>query len=168
MWIFFNDGILDLKIPVLTTYLRTMWKLARAGYPLSREKLVEGKQKPDTLSDHLNSAARAGLIYKIEGKKYPSLDGFRSEPNEYVPLNVTHKIQVKDYSKINDFYSYTLQKILGKEHTDYYNRKYGELDPIEIQVENVTVEDRKNRKLADSLEAPHLSVPRVITFTKLH
>lgn len=110
MWIFFNDGILDLKIPVLTTHLRTMWKLARAGYSLSREKLLEGKQKSDTLSDHLNSAARAGLIYKIEGKKYPSLDGFRSEPNEYVPLNVTHKIQVMDYSKINDFLSYTLHK----------------------------------------------------------
>ena len=153
---------------MLTTYLKTMWKLARAGYPLSREKLVEGKQKPDTLSDHLNSAVRAGLIYKKEGKKYPSLDGFRSEPNEYVPLNVTHKIQVMDYSKINDFLSYTLQKKLGKEHTDYYNRKYGEFVPIEIQVENVTVEDRKNWKFADSLEAPHLGVPRVITFTKLH
>ena len=98
MWIFFNEGILDLKIPVLTTYLRTMWKLARAGYPLSREKLVEGKQKSDTLSDHLNSAARAGLIYKIEGKKYPSLDGFRSEPNEYVPLN--YELHNKDRVRI--------------------------------------------------------------------
>ena len=167
MWIFFNIGILDLKIPVLTTYLRTMWKLARAGNTLlTREKLVEGKQKPDTLSDHLSEARLAGVLYKIKGKSIPINGGFISEPNEYLPINPTHKMSVKDYQEINDAFSYKLQEIFGLQHTKYYIDKYDAIAPKTICTELVTAEDFINHRLADSLETPLLPVKRVINIRK--
>lgn len=53
MWIFFNEHINDLKIPVVTTYLHTMWKLNRQGIPLRIDQLAMPNQKDITLSRHL-------------------------------------------------------------------------------------------------------------------
>lgn len=166
MWIFFNDGILKLKIPVLTTYLRTMWKVAREGHPLSREKLVEGRQKIDNLSAHLTKAISAGLIFKIRGKVYPMNGNFISDPNEYLPLNSTHKVCIKDCNEINDAFSYALLKEFGYQHSPYYIDKYDAMAPTNISIECVAAEDFSNHRLADSLDTPQLPVQRVINISK--
>ncbi|MBR1834883.1 MAG: hypothetical protein IJ785_05205 [Bacteroidales bacterium] len=168
MWIFFNDGIKELKIPVLTTLLRTMWKTQRAGHRLSQPDLVEGKQKTETLSLHLKSACLAGVIYKIKGNAIPINDGFISEPNEYIPLNPTHKINIAEYSEINEAFSFALQETLGVKQTKYYKDKFSPIAPADINIQIMTHEDWGNYRLAYSLEAPQLGVPRVICFTKPH
>ena len=167
MWIFFNEGITQLKIPVLTSFLRTMWKVSCAGHRLTLKELVEGNQKEDTLSGHLQKAVAAGLIEKNRGKP-STTDGifWRSTPNEYIPLNPTQKVWIAEYDEIDDLYSYSLLKSFGVKHTQHYTDKFDSIAPPSIHIEEVTENDRHNHYFADSIEAPHLGVPRCITYTQ--
>lgn len=157
MWIFFNMGILDLKIPVLTTYLRTMWKVTKAGHRLTQKELVEDNQKTRTLSKHLNAAVEVGLIakkrqiYRINGQ-------FRSTPNEYIPLDSTHKLWVENMSEIDDAFSYSLQKMFGKEHSKHYNDKFEKIAPTNIHIEHANTEDEADAIIALTIDASHLNV----------
>lgn len=167
MWIFLNDGINKLKIPELTTFLRTKWQIMRVKHPLSRKKLVVGNQKLDTLSRHLNKAVEAGLITKQRNIYFINGE-FRSAPNEYTPLDPTKKLWVENLSEIDDSFSYSLQKAFGKEHTAYYKSIYESTVRNELRIESVTTDDYEEYKIAISIEAPQLHVNRAIFYTKLH
>lgn len=167
MWIFLNDGIKNLKIPELTTFLRTKWQIMKVGHPLSRKNLVVGNQKLDTLSRHLNKAVDAGLITKKRNIYFINGE-FRSDPNEYTPLDPTCKLWVENLSEIDDVFSYSLQKQFGKEHSVYYHDLYEPSAQTNICIETVTSEDYKRYNIALSIEAPQLNVNRAIFYTKQH
>lgn len=151
MWIFFNQGINELKPPVLTTYLRTMWKLSKAQKDsLCREDLVAGNQKPDTLSKHLKLAKDAGLL-EIVNRKYEINGNFRSLPNVYTICNPTHKVWLDTLSDISDVTSYLLQRQMGKQFSDHYNKKYEFVADIRLLVNEVTHEDWERYNFCETL-----------------
>lgn len=141
MWLFFNEGVRLLKIPVLTTYLRTFYKLQLHGSRLAREKLVSSRQKPDNLSKHLKIAANCGLL-EIWPEKYKiGAEQFRSYPNLYIIRNPSHKVWVQAAEDITDSLSYQIQKALDVVHSKYYIKKYDSDVPNPILLEGVTQED---------------------------
>lgn len=151
MWIFFNQGINELKPPVLTTYLRTMWKLSEAQKDsLCRGDLVAESQKPDTLSKHLKRAKDAGLL-EIVNRKYEINGNFRSLPNVYTICNPTHKIWLDTLSDISDVTSYLLQRQMGKQFSDYYNKKYEFVADVRLLVDEVTHEDLERSNFCETL-----------------
>lgn len=151
MWIFFNQGINELKPPVLTTYLRAMWKLSKAQKDsLCREDLVTGSQKPDTLSKHLKKAQDAGLL-EILNRKYEINGNFRSFPNVYTICNPTHKVWVEALSDITDATSYFLQRQMGKRFSDYYTKKYEFVTELRLRVNEVTHDDWEHANFRETL-----------------
>lgn len=166
MWIFLNEGITKIQPPILTTFLRTMWKLTIAGHRLSQKKLVEGEQKTDTLSKHLQQAVDAGLIEK-KREKPSTIDGiiWRSPPNEYTPLNPTHKVWIEEYQEIDDLFSYSLQKRFRKEHNNYYKKKFEVSALTNIHTERVTEADMNTHDFALSWETPLLPIHKTIIHT---
>ena len=151
MWIFFNQGINELKPPVLTTYLRTMWKLSEAQKDsLCREDLVAGSQKPDTLSKHLKLAKDARLL-DIVHRKYEINGDFRSLPNVYTICDPTHKVWLDALSDITDITSYILQKQMGKKFSDFINKKYEFVADVRLPVGEVTHEDWERYNFCETL-----------------
>ena len=142
MWLFLNEGVCLLKIPVLTTFLRTFYKLQLHGTRLTREKLVSTGQKPDKLSEHLKFAANCGLLQIWPEKYCIGAEEFRSYPNLYIIRNPSYKVWVQSVEDITDCFSYQIQKALGKVHSKYYIKKYDSSAPNPISLEIVTQEDR--------------------------
>ncbi len=157
MWIYFNEGVRHLKIPVLTTYLRTFYKLQQEGYRMTRDELIINKQKPDTLSKHLKAAKLCGLL-RIIPERYKYAGGFKSLPNLYIVNNPTHKIWITSIDDINNNTSYHLQELLGKEHTAYYQKQYKLSSPIPITIERVDHEDYLNNLFSEELSALGVTV----------
>ena len=154
MWIYLNEGALRLKVPVLTTYLITIFKLIRAGKPLKREELVVGRQKPDTLSKHLNKAIEAGLLEKMQRKVYDEVrDTFYSLPNTYTICNPTLKARFQSLDDITEGAAYQIQKQLGKEHSAYIRAKYDPMVAGEIELERLSEEDYKNNRFREDISA---------------
>ncbi|MCI7177191.1 MAG: hypothetical protein MSA00_00895 [Bacteroidales bacterium] len=154
MWIYLNEGVLRLKVPVLTTYLITIFKLIRAGKPLKREELVVGRQKPDTLSKHLNKAIEAGLLEKVQRRVYDEeRDVYYSLPNIYTICNPTIKARFKCLDEITEWAAYQIQKQLGKVHTNYIRNKYDPLVTGEIELERLSEEDYSNNRFREDISA---------------
>ncbi len=154
MWIYLNEGALRLKVPVLTTYLITIFKLIRAGKPLKREELVAGRQKPDTLSKHLNKAIEAGLLEKQQRKVYDEeRDTFYSLPNIYTICNPTLKARFQSLDEITDWAAFQIQKQLGKEHSPYIQDKYAPMVTRQIELERLSEEDYKNNRFREDISA---------------
>lgn len=154
MWIYLNEGVLRLKVPVLTTYLITIFKLIRAGKPLKREELVVGRQKPDTLSKHLNKAIEAGLLEKVQRRVYDEeRDVYYSLPNIYTICNPTIKARFKCLDEITEWAAYQIQKQLGKVHTNYIRNKYDPLVTGEIELERLSEEDYRNNRFREDISA---------------
>ena len=151
MWIFFNEHINDLKIPVVTTYLHTMWRLNRQGIPLRIDQLTMPNQKDTTLSRHLKMAAEVGLIEK-RPRVYHNGITFVSAPNDYILRNPSLKVWVEDESIIDDSFSCKLQTQLGKTQTPYYVKKYGDTAPIKLRIEELSETDRETLKRCETLE----------------
>jgi len=151
MWIFFNQGINELKPPVLTTYLRVMWKLADAQKDsLLRKDLVTGKQKEDTLSNHIGKAMEAGLLTRVQ-RKYEINGEYRSLPNVYTLLNPTHKVWIETFDGISDGISFRLQMLMGRRHSEYILNKYSPYSSLCLQIAAITDDDRKNMNICDSI-----------------
>lgn len=158
MWIFFNQGINELKPPVLTTYLRTMWKLSEAQQDsLCQKDLVAGSQKPDTLSKHLKLAKDAGLL-EIVNRKYEINGNIRSLPNVYTICDPTHKVWLDTLSDITDVTSYILQRQMGKQFSDYYNKKYEFVADVRLLVDEVTIEDWERSNFCETLSFREIQV----------
>ena len=152
MWIYLNEGALRLKVPVLTTYLITMFKLIRAGKPLKKEELVVGRQKPDTLSKHLNKAIEAGLLEKVQRRVYDEeRDVFYSLPNIYTVCNPTLKARFQSLDDITECAAYQIQKQLGKEHSAYIQDKYGPMVTGEVELERLSEEDYMNNRFREDI-----------------
>lgn len=151
MWIFFNEHINDLKIPVVTTYLQAMWKLNRQGIPLRIDQLTKPNQKDTSLSRHLKMAANVGLIEKRRRVSYNG-STFVAAPNDYILRNPSLKVWVEYESIIDDSFSFALQTQLGKKQTAYYVKKYGDTTPKKVRIEELSETDRETLKRCETLE----------------
>lgn len=151
MWIFFNEHINDLKIPVVTTYLHTMWKLNRQGIPLRIDQLAMPNQKDITLSRHLKMAVEVGLIEK-RPRVYHNGITFVSAPNDYILRNPALKVWIEDESVIDDSFSFKLQTQLGKKQTAHYVKKYADIAPKNLRIEELSETDRETLRRCETLE----------------
>ena len=124
---------------------------------MTRDELIIDKQKPDTLSKHLNAAKQCGLL-RILHEKYKYDGGFKSHPNLYIVNNPTHKIWINSIDDISDSTSYHLQEHLGKEHSTYYQKQYNRPLQCPITIERLDQEDYMNNLFSDELSALGVTV----------
>lgn len=157
VWIYFNERATELKPPVLTSYLRTIFKNQKARKTLKREDLVEGTQKMDTLSKHLKMAQEAGLL-EIRHSKYEINGEWRSNPNVYIICNPTLKIQCNDASELSEAIAYSIQKQLGKKHSPYLTQKYEQAYIPTVILEPLAKEDWADNKFREDLTALGITV----------
>ena len=141
MWLYFNDGVSSLTIGLLTTYLRTIYKLLDAEDRLIREELVSYKQKPDTLTKHLNMAENVGLLWKRPERYCIGKNNWKSYPNLYIIRNPSYKVWVNTIDDITDCFSYQILKALGKALSDYYQKKFEPMIQNQVVIESLTLED---------------------------